>query len=334
MKFAILLTTIHGGGSDPRIQVREHEELVTAAEQLGFEVMVAGQHFLGAELRYFQPVPWLTHMATVAPTMRTATGIILLSMVNPVETAEQIATLDVLNGGRTVFGVGLGYSDHEFAAFGVEPGTRVARFEEALALVRRLWSGETVDFEGRFFTVKDARPAVRPLAPPPVWIGGQAAGAVRRAARLGDAWYAPPFPDHGELARLRALFLRTRAAAGLPPAVEFPVRRELLIAPDRAAGMEAALTRYRARYEIYRRWGLAGENTPDGAQVRADAENRFILGTPAECAEALDRLRTDLGMTHFVFKPHWPGLPHVEAMRQLEVFGTEVMPALATGARA
>jgi alkanesulfonate monooxygenase SsuD/methylene tetrahydromethanopterin reductase-like flavin-dependent oxidoreductase (luciferase family) len=112
------------------------------------------------------------------------------------------------------------------------------------------------------------------------------------------------------------------------------VRRELLIAPDRAAGMEAALTRYRARYEIYRRWGLAGENTPDGAQVRADAENRFILGTPAECAEALDRLRTDLGMTHFVFKPHWPGLPHAEAMRQLEVFGTEVMPALATGARA
>ncbi len=136
MKFAILLTTIHGGDSDPRIQVREHEELVRAAEQLGFDVMVAGQHFLGAELRYFQPVPWLTHMATVAPTMRTATGIILLSMVNPVETAEQIATLDVLNGGRTVFGVGLGYSDHEFAAFGVEPGTRVARFEEALALIR------------------------------------------------------------------------------------------------------------------------------------------------------------------------------------------------------
>jgi alkanesulfonate monooxygenase SsuD/methylene tetrahydromethanopterin reductase-like flavin-dependent oxidoreductase (luciferase family) len=332
LRFAILLTTIHGGDSDPRIQVREHEELVTAAAQLGFDTMVAGQHFLGAELRYFQPVPWLTHMAAVAPTMRTATGIILLSMVNPVETAEQIATLDVLNGGRTVFGVGLGYSDHEFAAFGVAPGTRVARFEESLALVRALWGGSTVDVEGRFFTVRGARPAVRPLQPggPPVWIGGQAAGAVRRAARLGDAWYAPPFPDHAELASLRRLFLRTREEAGLPTDGEFPVRRELLIAPSRAAGTAAALARYRARYEIYRRWGLGGENTPPADM---DVASRFILGTPAECAEALDRLRSELGLTTFVFKPHWPGLSHAEAMKQLELFGTSVRPLLSPGVR-
>ncbi|HEY6594019.1 MAG TPA: LLM class flavin-dependent oxidoreductase [Asanoa sp.] len=337
MKFAILLTTIHGGDSDPRIQVREHEELVTAASQLGFDAMVAGQHFLGAELRYFQPVPWLTHMARFGPSMRTATGIVLLSMVNPVETAEAIATLDVLTGGRAVFGVGLGYSDHEFAAFGVSPGTKVARFEESLTLIRRLWSGAPVDFAGRFFSVSDARPAVQPLQPggPPVWIGGQAEGAVRRAARLGDAWYAPPFPTHDELARLRALYVRTRAAAGLPVDGEFPVRRELLIAPSRAAGLDAALERYRARYEIYRKWGLSGSNTPaepSGASVRADVEDRFLLGAPQEVAAGLDRLRSEVGMTHFVYKPHWPGRPHAEAMRQLELFGTSVMPLLATGA--
>jgi alkanesulfonate monooxygenase SsuD/methylene tetrahydromethanopterin reductase-like flavin-dependent oxidoreductase (luciferase family) len=298
---------------------------------------VAGQHFLGAELRYYQPVPWLTHMAPFAPSMRTATGIILLSMVNPVETAEQIATLDVLTGGRAVFGVGLGYSAHEFAAFGVEPGTRVARFEESLALIRRLWSGSPVDFAGRFFSVADARPAVQPIQPggPPVWIGGQAEGAVRRAARMGDAWYAPPFPTHDELARLRAMYLRTRSKAGLAVDGEFPVRRELLIAPSRSAGLDAALDRYRARYEIYRKWGLRGSNTPaepSGSQVRADVEDRFLLGPPQDVAASLDRLRAEVGMTHFVYKPHWPGLPHAEAMRQLELFGTEVMPLLAAGA--
>ncbi|MET7392869.1 LLM class flavin-dependent oxidoreductase [Dactylosporangium sp. NPDC005572] len=334
MKCAILLTTIHSGASDPRVQRREHEELVQAADELGFDVMVAGQHFLGAELRYFQPVPWLAHMARFGPRLRTATGIILLPLVNPVETAEQLATLDVLSDGRAVFGVGLGYSDHEFAAFGVAPGTRVARFEESLALIRRLWSGETVNFHGRFFSVTEARPAVLPLQPggPPVWIGGQAAGAVQRAARLGDAWYAPPFPTHDELARLRALYLRTRQEAGRPVAGEFPVRRELLIAPTRQAGLAAALERYRARYEIYRKWGLQGENTPVGAggeQVRTDIADRFVLGPPQECAEQLDRLRTELGMTHFVYKPHWPGLPHAEAMRQLEQFGTQVMPLFA-----
>lgn len=332
MRFGILLTSVYDASVDARVQVREHEELVRTAEQLGFDLMVCGQHFLGSELRYFQPVPWLTHMAQVAPSMRTATGIVLLSMVNPVDIAEQMATLDVLTGGRAVFGAGLGYSGHEFDAFGVEPGTRVARFEESLALVKALWSGETVDVAGRFHSVRGARPAVRPLQPggPPVWIGGQAAGAVRRAARLADAWYAPPFPSHTQLAELRRLFLETRAEAGLPTDGDFPLRRELLIAASRAAGTEAALERYRARYETYRKWGLSGENTPvDAGALRADIEQQFILGTPAECADELARLRDELGMTDFVYKAHWPGLPHREAMAQLEEFGTKVLPELA-----
>jgi alkanesulfonate monooxygenase SsuD/methylene tetrahydromethanopterin reductase-like flavin-dependent oxidoreductase (luciferase family) len=331
MKFGILLTSVYNDSVDARKQRKEHEELVSTADQLGFDLMVAGQHFLGAELRYFQPVPWLTHMAHLAPRMSTATGIILLSMVNPVDIAEQMATLDVLTDGRAIFGVGLGYSAHEFAAFGVEPGTRVARFEESLALVRELWSGSTVDFEGRFFSVKDARPAVRPLQKrgPPVWIGGQAAGAVRRAARLGDAWYAPPFPTHTELVDLRTLFIETRQEHGLPTGGDFPVRRELLMAPSREAAKEAAVVRYRARYETYLRWGLSGENTPvepSGEQVRNDIEDRFLLGPPEHCADELARLQEECGMTHFVYKPHWPGLEHREAMSQLEEFGTGVLP--------
>ncbi len=332
MRFGILLTSVHDASVDPRQQVREHEELVRSAEELGFDLMVCGQHFLGSELRYYQPVPWLTHLSAVTPTMRAATGIILLSMVNPVDIAEQMATLDVLSDGRAVFGVGLGYSAHEFDAFGVEPGTRVARFEESLRIVRAMWSGDEVDVEGRFHSVRGARPSVLPVQPggPPVWIGGQASGAVRRAARMGDAWYAPPFPTHTELATLRQLFLATRAAAGLPTDGAFPVRRELLIAPSKEAGFEAALQRYRARYEVYRKWGLSGENTPmqSGDEVRADIEDRFVIGSPAECADALGALEADLGMTDFVFKPHWPGLPHRDAMAQLETFGTEVVPKL------
>ena len=332
MRFGILLTSVHDASVDPRQQVHEHEELVRAAEQFGFDLMVCGQHFLGSELRYYQPVPWLTHLSAVAPTMRAATGIILLSMVNPVDIAEQMSTLDVLSDGRAVFGVGLGYSAHEFDAFGVEPGTRVARFEESLRIVRAMWSGDEVDVEGRFHSVRRARPSVLPVQPggPPVWVGGQASGAVRRAARMGDAWYAPPFPTHTELASLRQLFLDTRAAAGLPTDGAFPVRRELLIASSKESGFEAALQRYRARYEVYRKWGLSGENTPmqSGDEVRADIEDRFVMGSPAECADALGALEADLGMTEFVFKPHWPGLPHREAMSPLETFGTEVVPKL------
>ncbi len=332
MKFGILLTSVYDASVDARVQRQQHEELVRTAEELGFDLMVCGQHFLGSELRYFQPVPWLTHMGQVAPTMQVATGIVLLSMVNPVEIAEQMATLDVLTDGRAIFGVGLGYSGHEFDAFGVEPGTRVKRFEESLELVKALWSGEKVDFEGRFHSVRDAQPSVLPLQQDgiPIWVGGQAAGAVRRAARMGDAWYSPPFPSHTELGELRTIFLETRQELELSTDGDFPLRRELLIAPNRAAGMEAALERYRARYETYKKWGLSGENTPvdSGAELRANIEEQFILGSAAECAEQLGRLRDDLGMTHFVYKPHWPGLPHRDAMAQLEQFGASVVPEL------
>jgi alkanesulfonate monooxygenase SsuD/methylene tetrahydromethanopterin reductase-like flavin-dependent oxidoreductase (luciferase family) len=332
VRFGILLTSIYDASVDPRRQVREHEELVHTAEQAGFDLMVCGQHFLGSELRYYQPVPWLTHLAAVAPTMRAATGIVLLSMVNPVEIAEQMATLDVLTDGRAVFGVGLGYSAHEFDAFGVTPGTRVARFEESLRIVRAMWSGDLVDVDGRFHSVRGARPSVLPLQPggPPVWVGGQAAGAVQRAALMGDAWYAPPFPTHTELGTLRRLFLDTRQAHGRPVDGAFPVRRELLIAPSREAGLTAALERYRARYEVYRAWGLSGENTPmqSGEELRSDIDERFLLGTAEACVDALAALEVDLGMTDFVFKPHWPGLPHRDAMEQLERFGADVVPKL------
>jgi alkanesulfonate monooxygenase SsuD/methylene tetrahydromethanopterin reductase-like flavin-dependent oxidoreductase (luciferase family) len=333
MKFGILLTSIYDGTVDPRQQRREHEELVSTADQLGFDLMVAGQHFLGAELRYFQPVPWLTHLSHFSPTMQTATGIILLSMVNPVDMAEQMATLDVVTDGRAIFGVGLGYSPHEFDAFGVAKGTKVAHFEESLTLIKALWSGETVDFDGTYIKVSGARPSVQPLQAggPPIWLGGQAAGAIKRAARMADAWYCPPFPNHQELRTLRALFLQTRAEAGLPLDGDFPLRRELVLAPTRELAREEAIIRYQARYRTYQKWGLAGENTPldsGGQELSDDIDSRFILGSSKECAEELAQLAEDVDMTHFVYKPHWPGMPHRDAMKQLEQFGTEVIPLL------
>ncbi|MBM3678068.1 MAG: hypothetical protein FJW96_09340 [Actinobacteria bacterium] len=95
------------------------------------------------------------------------------------------------------------------------------------------------------------------------------------------------------------------------------------------------LERSRARHEVYLRWGLAdrgGLRDAGGASLDAEteeeAEGRFLLGPAEDCAAGLARLRDEVGMTHFVYKPQWLGLPHVEAMRQLEAFGTQVLPLL------
>ncbi|MEV4105604.1 LLM class flavin-dependent oxidoreductase [Nonomuraea sp. NPDC049649] len=332
LRFGILTTPIYGAETPYQQQLKEHRELVQVADQLGFDLMVAGQHFLGTELRYYQPVPYLTHLHAAAPRMTAVTGIMLLSMANPVDLAEQIATLDVVTDGRCVFGAGLGYSEREFRAFGIDSRSKVKRFEHGLALIKALWSGKPVDFDSPYWKVEDVLPAVQPAQPggPPIWIGGQSAAAIRRAARLGDAWYAPPFPSHDELADLRKIFLEERAAHGLPLDGDFPLRRELIVASSRREAEELARQRSALRYQTYRSWGLSGENTPVQTDAPGiDVEKQFLLGSPAEIVEQLARLRDELGMTHFMFKSHWQGLPHADAMRQLELFGTKVLPELA-----
>ena len=236
-----------------------------------------------------------------------------------------------MTDGNSVFGVGLGYSEREFRAFGVDAKTKVTRFEKGLELIKALWSGEEVSYHDDFWTVEGVRPAVLPAQRPrpPIWVGGQSVAAVRRAARVGDAWYAPPFPSHDALAALRKVFLDERAATSQSAHGAFPLRRELLIAKTRAQAADQARQRSSLRYRTYQNWGLSGEHTAAAQTPDAiDVESHFILGSPDECAERLAALRDDLGMTHFMFKPHWPGLPHREAMAQLEWFGTAVLPQL------
>lgn len=333
MKFGVILTPVYDGTVSPARHIAEHREIVALARELGFDVIGAGQHFLGSELRFYQPVPYLASLAAGHDGLEVLTGIVLLSLVNPIDIAEQLATLDVVTGGGAIFGVGLGYSDHEFGAFGLRRNERVARFEESLALVRRLWSGEEVDFAGRFYRVEGARPAVLPMRPGgvPIWVGAQASVSVRRAARLGDAWYAAPFPTHAQLRTLRAEFLEERAAHGLDLDGEFPVRRDLMIAPSRVEARERAAASSAARYATYRKWGLDGEVDSSGkvvTQLDADIEERWILGDAAACAEQLAALRDELGMTQFYLKPQWVGVPHREAMLQVEQFGRDVIPLL------
>lgn len=336
LRLGIVLTPVYGRETDPRRHLAEHVETARLAEQLGFSTIIAGQHFLGSQLRFYQPVPYLTYLSTQVPTMDVATGVVLLSLVNPVDIAEQVATMDVVTGGRAVFGVGLGYSDHEYGAFGVARRDRVSRFEESIALIRLLWSGGPVEFDGRHFRVSLPTPSVQPLQSRlPIWIGAQAEPSVRRAGRLGESWYAAPFPSHRELRDLAGMYLEERTSHGHTGPVEFPVRRDLVIAPTREIALEAAYERSRARYDTYRAWGLNRNTAIDGSSSgaaeldRDQIEERFILGSAEDCAEQLRCIRDDIGMTSFIYKPHWQGFSHVESLRQLEEFGTRVVPLLA-----
>ena len=137
MRFGLFVSAQHPVGDDSVARVREHLEQVRLARDSGFDSVFAGQHFLSEPFQMLQPIPLLARLAREADGMRIGAGILLLPLLNPVEVAEQAATLDVLTEGRFVLGVGLGYRAEEDSAFGLGE-RRVRTFVDKLEIVRRL----------------------------------------------------------------------------------------------------------------------------------------------------------------------------------------------------
>ena len=152
----------------------------------------------------------LTWAAAVTTRIRVGVSVLVLPVYHPVHVAHAVATLDRLSGGRATLGVGIG-PPQKYAAFDVPDERRVRRFVEAVALIRALWAGDDVTFEGEVYAEHGIKLGVRPASPPPIWLGSFHPDALRRAARLGDGWMGAGGSGTAAFARRRA-----GAARGTP----------------------------------------------------------------------------------------------------------------------
>jgi alkanesulfonate monooxygenase SsuD/methylene tetrahydromethanopterin reductase-like flavin-dependent oxidoreductase (luciferase family) len=325
MRFGIFVSAQYPAEEDPSARLAEHLEQVRFVRDAGFHSIFAGQHFLPAPFQMLQPVPLLGRLAAESGDMRVGAGILLLPLLNPVEVAEQAATLDVLTGGRFVLGVGLGYRAEENAALGV-PERRVRVFREKLDVVRRLLEGEEVTTDGHGYRLERARLAPRPVQSPrpPIWMAANGDAAVRRAARLADTWFVNPHASLAEVRRQLSLF---RAERGSEPE-ELPMLREACVAPTDEEAIAVAKPYLAPKYEAYVDWGQSDVLPPtDTLRQEWDAlhAGRFLLGAPATVLAQVEALRT-LGVTELVLRVQWPGLPQRDAMRTLELLAREVLP--------
>jgi alkanesulfonate monooxygenase SsuD/methylene tetrahydromethanopterin reductase-like flavin-dependent oxidoreductase (luciferase family) len=333
MKVGLALSVQHRPEAPQAARFRDHVEQVRLARAVGFRSVWASQHYLSAPFTYFQPIPTLARLAADAEGMTLGTACLLLPLHHPVEVAEQIATLDVITGGRFVFGVGLGYRDAENAAMGQDPRRRVTRLVEGLEVLERLWAGEPVSYRGRCFTLDDVRISMPPLQRPrpPIWLAANSDAGVRRAARLGDAWIMNPHATLATIERQQALFRETRQEAGRPPAVETPLIKECYLAPDSATAFAEAAPFLEAKYGAYRRWEQ-DKALPPGESLGGDfaglARDRFVIGDPVRVREELARYRERLGVTTLIVRLQWPGLPQEKVLRSIRLLGTQVVPKL------
>jgi alkanesulfonate monooxygenase SsuD/methylene tetrahydromethanopterin reductase-like flavin-dependent oxidoreductase (luciferase family) len=188
MRIGISVTSLHRV-RDPREGARMMLERTRAAREAGLDSLFFGDHHATA-LPYYQNTPMLGR-ALAEWDARPAGALYLLPLWHPVLLAEQVATLASVAQGRFILQCAIGPDDEQFPAFGVCARERVPRFEETLALLRRLWAGERVTHRGHH-ELTDARIAPLPPEPIEVWIGAVASRAIDRAARLGEGWLAAP----------------------------------------------------------------------------------------------------------------------------------------------
>jgi probable F420-dependent oxidoreductase len=207
--------------------------LARAAEEAGFESLWTVEHVVvptgyqstypyspdgkmpgGGAFDIPDPLIWLTWVAACTTTLKLATGILILPQRNPVVLAKEVATLDVLSGGRMLLGVGIGWLEEEFDVLGVPFADRGPRTEEYVEAMRALWSQDEPTFSGATVSFTGAVMRPRPVAGSvPVVVGGHSPAAARRAGRVGDGF----FPGKGDLPALLEEVRKSAAEAGRDP---------------------------------------------------------------------------------------------------------------------
>jgi alkanesulfonate monooxygenase SsuD/methylene tetrahydromethanopterin reductase-like flavin-dependent oxidoreductase (luciferase family) len=333
-RFGLFLSAQHPPGMAASQIVRDCCEQVRLARELGLDDVSAGQHFLSQPYQMLQLVPLLARIAAEAGEMRVCSGIVLLTLLNPVEVAENAVTLDAITGGRFVLGLGLGYRQEENDAFGL-PARRLSIFEQKLDVVRRLLEGEVVTAEGHGFSLESQQLAIRPsqVPRPPIWLAANNDKAVLRAARLADAWLLSPHTNLAELERQRHLYVAERERSGLAPAAEVPIIKELYVGADDASAMRAARPYLEGKYESYVQWGQSEVLPEDDTLRRAFDElaagGRFIVGGPETCARQVREHIRRLGVTTLFFRFQWPGMPQELVLASMRRAAEDVLPLVA-----
>jgi len=283
--------------------IDEAIEVVAAASRMGYAWVSMGQHWISHPTVWPQPFPMLARLAPETGAMRLKTSVLLLPIMNPVEVAENVATLDHITHGRLDVGVAIGYREKELETAGLARRDRAPKLEESIDLMKRLWSGAEVTFDGRYTRVTAGRMGFTPYQTPhpPLEMGAQSEGATRRAARITDGVFFGPQVAWRDIAKLAAVFREERAAAGSPTPGFVGASRSLIVGADKAAAAAAAKAYLERTFAMYRTWEMQ-ERTMVPLQLgfEASLDDWTVNGSPKDCVATIDRAR-EMGVERIGF---------------------------------
>jgi alkanesulfonate monooxygenase SsuD/methylene tetrahydromethanopterin reductase-like flavin-dependent oxidoreductase (luciferase family) len=299
-------------------------------ETLGVDAVWVAEHHVADDGYLPSPLIMLSAIAARTKRIKIGAAVALAPFYHPVRFAEDVAVLDIIAGGRLELGLALGYRRRETDAYGLDFRTRASRMEEFIQVVRRLWAGETVDFEGRHFNLKNAWINPRPpRGQIPLLIGGFSPKAMERVAKYGDGYL-------GRI-ELADTYVQLVAACGRDPSearIYIP-SLTLAVAEDPEKALEELAPYYDYLNNSYGDW--LGEDQYD-SQIALDsipkrmsleefkASGLLQVLTPDDAIASLRGLQAQGPVEHITISVP-PGIPLDRFAPYIETFVTKVMPA-------
>ncbi|HKV40009.1 MAG TPA: LLM class flavin-dependent oxidoreductase [Blastocatellia bacterium] len=305
MRFAISIPQFVADGTFDPAGFRDY---MARAETLGFDSAWTQEQVLGST-PHLGPTETMTFAAACTQRLRLGCVVFVTPLHSPVHLAKSLSTLDQLSRGRIEVGVGTGGRVRMFSAFGVDPSSLVARFNEGLQLMKALWSEDRVSFTGRFWQLENAAMEPKPFQKPwpPLWFGGNHPAALRRAVKYGDGFFGAGSQTTAQFADQVRIVRQALAESGRPPA-GFGIAKRVYIAvdddPARARQRIAA-----ALDQLYGYFGLRGMETV------------AVCGTPRDCVNGLREVAA-AGADLILLNPLF------DEPEQIERLAAEVVPQL------
>jgi alkanesulfonate monooxygenase SsuD/methylene tetrahydromethanopterin reductase-like flavin-dependent oxidoreductase (luciferase family) len=313
----ITCQTDPASGRDPADSFRSIPAIAAVAEQAGFDALWASEHHSADDGYLTSPLMALAAAAAVTQRLALGTAVCLAPLYHPARLAEDAQTLQLMSGNRLVLGLGIGYRDEEFEAFGIRRQRRGRIFEANVHLVRSLLGGDKVshDEEGGY-TTSNAFVRPVPAVPPPLWLGGVAAPAVERAARIADGYLVSRGPVPFVLQQLDVL---DAARDGRPMDIGVP----LTIAPtDLGWDVAAMLQGLLYTEAVYAGW--SGRKTPDKAVADLQGTTDDIVGQLEPLLRRLQTYRSG----HVFFRFVMPGLDTPQLAHMMQSMNERLLPRL------
>lgn len=315
-------------------EYRDYLQLVKLAEDRGLDSAWVSEHHFAEDGYLPSLAVMLGAFAAVTERIELGTGVVLAPFHDPLRLAEDFAVADLLSGGRVICGLGIGWREEEFRAFGIDVASRARRLEEIVAILRAAWNEERFDFSGRYYGYQGVALTPKPARVPPILIGGFADSAVRRAGRLGDGYLS----SRAKPERLRESFelaAQERSKAGLtgPPVVG--VLHNTFVTHDPERDWPVVRSGIGHQLGVYAGWGVGTDVPGKPLEVRPPPEDAIrdatAFGTPEEVVKALTPWVDELARypeSHLVCRIHYPGMAADPAAEAIELLAGEVAPAL------